>query len=94
MSNDCERCAKLRDELAFERDMRKLAQSAVATIADLDEVAPALRQILRTEIARRERAEHEADILAYKVEELQAEVKRAYGQGRDDEAAGLNLPKL
>lgn len=64
---DCPNCARLRDELAFEKDMRKFAQSAAATIADLDEVAPALRQLLRAEIARRKRAEDEADRLAYRL---------------------------
>lgn len=64
---DCPNCARLRDELAFERDMRKFAQSTAATIADLDEVAPALRQMLRTEIARRRRAEDEIARLAYRL---------------------------
>lgn len=67
MSEDCRNCARLRDELTFERDMRKFAQSAAATIADLDEVAPALRQMLRTEIARRRKAEDEVTRLAYRL---------------------------
>lgn len=43
-----------RKEVAFWQEQQKLAANVAATIADLDETAPALRQMLRQERARRE----------------------------------------
>lgn len=52
-----DRLAYITADRDFEREMRKFATSAAATIADLDEVAPALRQLLRRETERRKQAE-------------------------------------
>lgn len=67
MNDGCERCKTLRDEVEFWKDQQHFASSMVATIADLDEVAPALRQMLRQEIERRQAAEAEADRLGYQL---------------------------
>lgn len=55
----------------FWHDQQKLAANVAATIADLDEEAPALRQMLRQERARREAEEQrsltaEADLARYR----------------------------
>jgi len=52
-------------EVEFWKEQRDLAANVAAGIADLDEVAPALRQVLRTERERRKRSEDENDRLAY-----------------------------
>ena len=46
---DCRRCAYLEGEVTFYREQMKLAANVAAGIADLDEVAPALRQAARLE---------------------------------------------
>lgn len=65
----CARCVYLEGEVAFWRDQQKFAASMVSTIADLDEVAPALRQLLRQEIERRKSAENEVARLSYRLAE-------------------------
>jgi chromosome segregation ATPase len=52
-------------EVRFWKEQRDLAANVAAGIADLDEVAPALRKVLRTERERRKRSEDENDRLAY-----------------------------
>jgi len=64
-TEECPRCVTLRAEVAFWKDQQRFAASAAATIADLDEQAPALRQMLRRERERRRRAEAEVDRLTY-----------------------------
>lgn len=59
----------LTDEVAFWKDQQKFAASTAATIADLDEEAPALRQMLRAEKERRRRAEDEVDRLSYRLQQ-------------------------
>jgi chromosome segregation ATPase len=56
----------------FWREQQKFASDMCATIADLDEVAPALRQVLRAEIKRRKEAEDENDRLRTIIVELGA----------------------
>jgi hypothetical protein len=58
-----ERLAYMAAERDFEKGMRQFATSVTATIADLDEEAPALRQLLRQEKQRREEAERQLDEL-------------------------------
>lgn len=60
MSTDRElldRIAHLESDRDFWKDQQKFAANVAATIADLDEQAPALRQLLRQERDRRKRAE-------------------------------------
>lgn len=64
---ECPRCAYLADQVAFWKDQQKFAASAAATIADLDEEAPALRQLLRAEMERRRRAEDELVKVQYEL---------------------------
>lgn len=69
----CDRCDKLHEEMAFWRDQYKLAAAVAATLADLndyDQRIVSLRQLLRGERVRREQAEHEATVLAYKLAQL------------------------
>lgn len=67
---ECARCKYLRGEVEFWKEQQKFASSVAATIADLDEVAPALRQLLRAEKERRRAAEEEADRLRYRLDAL------------------------
>jgi len=67
-TEECPRCVTLRDEVTFWKDQQRFAASAAATIADLDEEAPALRQMLRRERERRRRAEDEVSRLAYELQ--------------------------
>lgn len=62
------RIAYLENQVAFWRDQQKFAASTAATIADLDEEAPALRQMLRREIERRRAAEDEVTRLTYRLQ--------------------------
>ncbi len=66
--SDNQRIRALEAEVTFWRDQRNLAANVAATIADLDEEAPALRQLLRQERARRKAAEDEVVRLAYQLE--------------------------
>ena len=70
MSEREDRIAYLEREVEFWRDQYRLAADVAAGIADLDDVAPALRQMLRTEKERRKAAEHEVDVLTYRLAEL------------------------
>lgn len=65
------RVAHLEGEVSFWRDQQKFAASVAATVADLDEQAPAMRQMLRTERERRRRAEDEVDRLTYRLMTLE-----------------------
>lgn len=67
-----DRIAYLEGEVEFWKGQQKLAADVAAGIADLDEVAPALRQLLRQERARRIAAEAEVDRLAYQLQQLAA----------------------
>ena len=60
------RIAYLEGEVKFWKDQQRLAADVAAGIADLDEQAPALRQMLRTERARRKQAE--ADLVRVQYE--------------------------
>lgn len=71
MSKDCPNCVRLREEVTFWKDQQKFAASVAATVADLDEEAPALRQLLRAEKERRRKAEDECDRIAYRLAKLQ-----------------------
>lgn len=77
-----------RDRLRCERDeafangefwheQQKLAANVAAGIADLDEEAPALRQMLRTERSRREAAETESDRQGYTLERQRPVIEAA-----------------
>jgi hypothetical protein len=66
----CRRCSYLEGEVAFYQEQMMLAANVAASIADLDEVAPALRQMLRAEKERRRAAEDEAARLDYRLAEL------------------------
>jgi hypothetical protein len=66
----CRRCTYLEGEVAFYREQMLLAAGVAANIADLDEVAPALRQMLRAEKERRRAAEAEVARLDYRLAEL------------------------
>lgn len=70
---ECPTCVWLRDEVAFWKDQQKFAASVAATVADLDEEAPALRQLLRQERERRQRVERENVALAYELACLKGE---------------------
>lgn len=67
---NCPRCASLRDEVSFWQEQQRFASSMVATIADLDEVAPALRQMLRTEIEHRKQIQAELDRATLELQRL------------------------
>jgi hypothetical protein len=62
---------RLERDVVFWKDQQKLAANVAATIADLDEEAPALRQLLRGEIKRRRTAEHRVAVLEYRLQEIQ-----------------------
>ena len=64
------RVAYLEGEVAFWKDQQRLAASVAATVADLDEQTPALRQMLRQERDRRKRAEDEVSQLTYRLMQL------------------------
>ena len=70
--SEADRIRFLEAEVAFWKDQQRFAASAEATIADLEEVAPALRQLLRAETVRRKAAEAEAERLAYWLSQLAA----------------------
>jgi len=72
--------AALRREVAFWQDQQHLAANVAAGIADLDEVAPVLRQMLRTERARRHQVENDLDRARY---ELLLKTDAAAIQDRD-----------
>jgi hypothetical protein len=59
---------KLTDEIKFWKDQQKFAAKVAGDIADLDEQSPALRQMLRTERARRKAVEAESVQQAYMLE--------------------------
>lgn len=63
------RVAYLEDQVAFWKDQQRFAASVAGNIADLDEQAPALRQMLRREIERRKAVEERCDLLAYRLAE-------------------------
>jgi hypothetical protein len=68
---DCERCAILRADAAFWRDQQKFAASVAATLADLNDYdgrVASLRSMLARERERRQRAEHEATVLTYRLQ--------------------------
>jgi len=65
-----DRIAYLEREVAFWKDQQRFAANVAAGIADLDEVAPALRQMLRVEKVRRRAAEDKVDALTYRLAEL------------------------
>lgn len=70
---------RLTEERDFWRDQQQFAAKVAGDIADLDEQAPALRQMLRAEKSRREATESEADRLAgviERVRQLAAHVER------------------
>lgn len=60
----------LERDVVFWREQQKFASDMCATIADLDEVAPALRKLLRSETERRREAENEVARLSYQVQLL------------------------
>lgn len=67
---DCERCATLRKEVEFQREMQLLAADVAASLADLndhDRQVAELRRALRQEIERREEAERENAVLSYRL---------------------------
>jgi hypothetical protein len=67
MTGECERCRRLGDEVTFWKDQQKFAANVAATICDLDDVAPALRQMLRAEKERRREAEDTVSRLEYQL---------------------------
>lgn len=73
---------RLRAEAAFWQDQQKFAANVAAGIADLDEEAPALRQMLRVERGRRKDAEEESDRRGYRLERQRPviEAARAYAK--------------
>lgn len=67
----CERCEKLRADVAFWRDQQKFAASVAATLADMNDYdgrLEALRSLLSKEIERRKQAEQEVAVLTYRLQ--------------------------
>ena len=73
-----------RKEAEFWREQQALAANVAATIADMDEVAPALRQLLRQEKDRRRSEERRADAAELA---LDAAEQRGYLRGRSEQRA-------
>lgn len=67
----CDRCEKLRADVAFWRDQQKFAASVAADLADLndhDQQVAKLRSLLAQERDRRHKAEREVDVLTYRLQ--------------------------
>jgi hypothetical protein len=67
----CERCEKLRADVAFWRDQQKFAASVAANLADLNDYdgrLAALRSLLSKETERRRKAEDELAVLSYRLQ--------------------------
>jgi len=76
--------AYLEGEVEFWKGQQKLAADVAAGIADLDEQAPALRQMLRTERARRTAAEAEVDRLTYALQHSATDAEGGYARAVAD----------
>jgi len=79
LAEERKQTARLRAEVEFWQGQQKLAANVASTIADLDEQAPALRDLLRAERLRREKAETALDVAAYRAERMRAVVEAARG---------------
>jgi len=66
-----------RRDVEFWRGQQKLAADVAAGIADLDEEAPALRQMLRQERGRRKAAEREVNVATYERDTMRQVVEKA-----------------
>lgn len=67
----CDRCEKLRADVAFWRDQQKFAASVAANVADLNDYdgrLAALRSLLAKETERRRRAEDQVAALTYQLQ--------------------------
>jgi hypothetical protein len=67
----CERCEKLRADVAFWRDQQKFAAQVASDLADLNDYdgrVASLRSLLAREIDRRQTAEREVASLTYRLQ--------------------------
>jgi hypothetical protein len=67
----CERCEKLRADVAFWRDQQKFAAKVAGDLADLNDYdgrIAALRSMLAKEIDRRKAAEDQVASLSYRLQ--------------------------
>jgi hypothetical protein len=67
----CKQCEKLRADVTFWRDQQKFAASVAANLADLNDYdgrVDSLRSLLRQEIERRQKAERQVAVLAYRLQ--------------------------
>lgn len=78
-----DRIAYLESDRDFWKDQQKFAANVAATIADLDEDAPALRQMLRQERDRRKRAESALVTVDYARQQTADQFRAALLDGLD-----------
>lgn len=69
----CERCEKLRADVAFWRDQQKFAAKVAGDLADLNDYdgrVASLRSLLGKEAERRREAERQNAVLTYRLQQL------------------------